>query len=144
MPHPVRAYWRRWFQVGPCFVDEMEAGRYGSLGDIGSGNRFRPHSGAPASGLGGTGEWLVGCWSLHFPGWAQGRTAKTRVKLVQIIIAFSIVNTYMTPFRYYYKQHYGLGKGILNTYIILLQYHYNAWKKTASEAYPLLIRRVLP
>lgn len=37
-------------------MDEMEAGRYGSLGDIGSGNRFRPHSGAPASGLGGTGE----------------------------------------------------------------------------------------
>lgn len=75
----------------------MEAGRYGSLGDTGSGNRFRPRSGAPVNGRGGMEEWLVECWSLHFPGWAQGRTAKTRVILVQIIIAFSIANKHPWP-----------------------------------------------
>lgn len=37
-------------------MDETEAGRYGSLGDTGSGNQFPPRSGAPASGRGGTEE----------------------------------------------------------------------------------------
>lgn len=42
-------------------MDEMVAGRYGSLGDTESGNQFQLHSGAPASGRGGKEELLVGC-----------------------------------------------------------------------------------
>lgn len=78
MLRPVPACWTRWFQVGPCFVGEMVAGHCGSSGDTESGSRFQLHSGAPASGQGGKEEWLGGCWSPHFPGSDQGRTAKTQ------------------------------------------------------------------
>lgn len=57
----VPAYWRRWFQVGPYFVDETVAGHYGSLGDTESGNQVRPHSAAPESDQGGKEEWWEEC-----------------------------------------------------------------------------------
>lgn len=37
-------------------MDEMVAGHYGSLGDTESGNQFRLHSDAPASGQEGKEE----------------------------------------------------------------------------------------
>lgn len=146
MLRPVPACWTRWFQVGPCFVDEMVAGHYGSLGDTESGSQFQLHSGAPASGRGGKEEWLVGCWSPHFPGSDQGRTAKTQSDITanHCFLFFSLWTNSHTPFRYYYRQHYGFGKDIPNTQIILLQFHYYARKKIASKAHPLLMQGVLP